>query len=250
LKSTADSYGKKRKYDELFKDEIQEKVQNILQAEREKMHESFQEHIQEQVREHVQAQLQRLLAEQGNVLVLHNPGGHHSNCASATAIENDDNRYPIDDLEESKECRLVTPVLGIPRTVEYGLVRPLVEGTLFNSHPIPKGYAIVHMDRVKPGHRRSKLEYLERMVNGNLEGMLVVTSYGASGTLSLIRKTLNLPVQIHHRHRSNLCHRHHHSSNLCHHHHRSSNLCHRHHNSIQLHHHHHQSQLHRRRHQR
>jgi hypothetical protein len=30
LKSTADSYEKKRKYDELFKDKIQEKVQNIL----------------------------------------------------------------------------------------------------------------------------------------------------------------------------------------------------------------------------
>jgi hypothetical protein len=41
----------------------------------------------------------------------------------------------------------------------YGLARPFIEGTLFNSHPIPKGYAIVHMDRVKPGQRRSKLEY-------------------------------------------------------------------------------------------
>jgi hypothetical protein len=99
-------------------------------------------------------------------LVLHNPGGHRSNCASTTAIRNDDNRYPIDDLEESKECSLVTPVLGIPRTVAYGLARPFVEGTLFNSHPIPKGglcvlgipRTIVHADRVKPGHQRSKLE--------------------------------------------------------------------------------------------
>jgi hypothetical protein len=31
---------------------------------------------------------------------------------------------------------------------------------------------------------------LERMVNENLERTLVVTSYGASGTLSLERKTL------------------------------------------------------------
>jgi hypothetical protein len=30
---------------------------------------------------------------------------------------------------------------------------------LFNSHPILKGYAIVFVDRVKLGHRRSKLEY-------------------------------------------------------------------------------------------
>jgi hypothetical protein len=30
LKSTADSYGKKRKHDELFEDKIQEKVYNIL----------------------------------------------------------------------------------------------------------------------------------------------------------------------------------------------------------------------------
>jgi hypothetical protein len=92
-------------------------------------------------------------------LVLHNPGGHCSNCSSTTAIENDDNRYPIDDLEESKECRLVMPVLGISRIVEYGLARPFVEGTLFNSLPILKGYAIILVDRVKPGHRRSKLEY-------------------------------------------------------------------------------------------
>jgi hypothetical protein len=99
------------------------------------------------------------LAEQGNALVLHNPSGHRSSCASATTIENDDNRYPIDDLEESKECRLVAPVLGIPRIVEYGLVRPFVEGTLFISHPILKGYAIVHVDRVKLGHCRSKPEY-------------------------------------------------------------------------------------------
>jgi dTDP-D-glucose 4,6-dehydratase len=46
LKSTANSYGKKRKHDELFEDKIQEEVQIILQAEREKMHESFQGHIQ------------------------------------------------------------------------------------------------------------------------------------------------------------------------------------------------------------
>jgi hypothetical protein len=99
------------------------------------------------------------LAELGNALVLHSPGGHHSSCTSATAIENDDNHYHIDDLEESKECRLVTSVLGIPRIVAYELARPFVEGTLFNSHPISKGYAIVLMDRVKPGHHRSKLEY-------------------------------------------------------------------------------------------
>jgi hypothetical protein len=86
-------------------------VQNILQAEREKMHESFQGHIQEQV----QAQLQQLLAQQGNALVLHNPSGHRSSCASTTAIENDENRYPTDDLEESKEYRLVTHILGILR---------------------------------------------------------------------------------------------------------------------------------------
>jgi hypothetical protein len=111
------------------------------------------------MQEQVQAQLQRLLAKQENVLVLHSPGGHRSSCASATAIENDDNRYPIKDLEESKYCRLVTPILGIPRTVVYGLASPLVEGTLFNSHPIPKGYAIVRVDRVKPDHHRRKLEY-------------------------------------------------------------------------------------------
>jgi hypothetical protein len=110
------------------------------------------------VQEQVQTQLQQLLAEQGNALVLHSRG-HRSSCASATAIENDDNRYPIDDLEESKECRLVTSVLGIPRTMAYGLARPFVEGTFFNSHPIPKEYAIVLVDRVKPGHHRSKLEY-------------------------------------------------------------------------------------------
>jgi hypothetical protein len=92
-------------------------------------------------------------------LVLHSPDGHHSSCASATAIENDKNRYPIDDLKENKQCRLVMHVLGIPKIVAYGLARPLVEGTLFNSHPIPKGYIIVLVDRVKPGHRRSKLEY-------------------------------------------------------------------------------------------
>jgi hypothetical protein len=115
------------------------------------MHESFQGRIQEQV----QAQLQQLLVEQGNALVLHNPSGHRSSCASATATENDDNRYLIDDLEESKECGLVTLVLGIPRTVAYGLARPFIEGTHFNSHPTPKVYAIIHVDRVKPGHHRS-----------------------------------------------------------------------------------------------
>jgi hypothetical protein len=107
----------------------------------------------------VQTQLQQLLVEQGNALILHNPSGHHSSCTSSTAIENDDNRYPIEDLEESKECRLVTPVLGISRIVAYWLAIPFVEGTLFNSHPIPKGYAMVLMDRVKSGHRSSKLEY-------------------------------------------------------------------------------------------
>jgi hypothetical protein len=82
---------------------------------------------------------------------LHSPSGHSSICASVTAIENGENRYPIDDLEESKECRLVTHVLGIQRTVVYGLARPLVEATHCNSHPIPKRYAIVLVDRVKHG---------------------------------------------------------------------------------------------------
>jgi hypothetical protein len=98
-------------------------------------------------------------AIQSGALVLHNPSGHRSSCASTTAIENDDNRYPIDDLEERKEYSFVTPVLGIPRIVAYGLARPFIEGTLFNSHPIPKGHAIVLVHRVKPDHRRSKLEY-------------------------------------------------------------------------------------------
>jgi hypothetical protein len=132
------------------------------------VHESFQGHIQEYVQEQVQAQLQQLLAKQGNALVLHSPGGHRSSCAFATAIENDDNHYPIDDLEESKECRLIMPVLGIPRTVAYGLARPFIEGTLFNSHPIPKGYSIILMDRVKPSHHRSKLEYPEENGEWNL----------------------------------------------------------------------------------
>jgi hypothetical protein len=43
--------------------------------------------------------------------------------------------------------------------VAYGLARPFVEGALFTFYPIPTGYAIVHVDRVKPGHRKSKLEY-------------------------------------------------------------------------------------------
>jgi hypothetical protein len=77
------------------------------------MHESFQGHIQEQVQEQVQAQLQRLLVKQENALLLHSPGGHCSSCSSTTAIENDGNRYPIDDSEKGKECRLVTHVLGI-----------------------------------------------------------------------------------------------------------------------------------------
>jgi hypothetical protein len=51
------------------------------------------------------------------------------------------------------------PILDISRIVAYGLARPFVEGTRFNSHPIPKAYDIVHVDRVKPGHRRSRLEY-------------------------------------------------------------------------------------------
>jgi hypothetical protein len=93
-------------------------------------------------------------------LVLHSPSGHRSSCTSITAVENNDSCYPIDDLEKSKECWLVTPILGIPRIVAYGLARPFVEGTLFNSHPIPKGYAIVHVDRVKHGQSRSKREYL------------------------------------------------------------------------------------------
>jgi hypothetical protein len=92
-------------------------------------------------------------------LVLHSPGGHRSSCVSTTAIENDDNRYPIDDLEESKECRLITAILGIPITVAYGLAKCFVAASLFNSLTILKGYAIVLVDRVKPGHHRSKLEY-------------------------------------------------------------------------------------------
>jgi hypothetical protein len=51
LKSTANSYGKKRKHVELFENKIQENMQNILQAERKKMHKLFQGHIQEHVQE-------------------------------------------------------------------------------------------------------------------------------------------------------------------------------------------------------
>jgi hypothetical protein len=73
---------------------------------------------------------------------------------------------------------------------------------------------------------------LERMVNENLERMLVVTSYGVSWTLSLARKTLNLPVRTHHDHNNDLCRRHRHSSQLHRCHHNSSQL--RHHPRRQL----------------
>jgi hypothetical protein len=116
----------------------------------------------------VQAQLQQLLTKQRNALVLHSPGGHHSSCASATAIENVDNHYHIDDLKESKEYMFVTSVLGISRTVAYEFAKPFVEGTLFNSHPIPKEYAIVLVEKVKSGHHRSKLEYLGENGEWNL----------------------------------------------------------------------------------
>jgi hypothetical protein len=62
-------------------------------------------------------------------------------------------------LVNIEQFGLVTPVLSIPKTVAYGLAKSLAEGTLFNSHPIPKGYAIVLVDRVKHDHHRSKLEY-------------------------------------------------------------------------------------------
>jgi hypothetical protein len=56
-----------------------------------------------------------------------------------------------------------SPKIGLHGNTKTILVvwmaRPFIKGTLFNSHPIPKGYAIVHVDKVKPGHRRSKLEY-------------------------------------------------------------------------------------------
>jgi hypothetical protein len=67
------------------------------------------------------------------------------------------------------------------------------------------------------------------MMNENMEKMLDATSYGTRGTLSLVRKTLNHPIQTHHRHNSNLCRRHHHNSNLCHRHHHNNDLCQRHH---------------------
>jgi hypothetical protein len=159
LKSTTNSDKKKRKHDELFKDKIQEKVQNILQAGREKMHESFQGIYQNRCKNRYKHNYNNYWPNHEILLACTALMGHHSSCTSATAIENDDNRCPIDDLEESKECRLVTPVLGIPKIVDYGLARPFIEGTLFNSHLIPKGYAIILVDRVKPGHRRSKLEY-------------------------------------------------------------------------------------------
>jgi hypothetical protein len=84
--------------------------------------------MQATISEEVHLQLQQYLGNQGNALILSSPGGHRSSCASATAPKNDENRYPIDNLGESKECRLVTPMLGIARTVPYGLATTLVEG--------------------------------------------------------------------------------------------------------------------------
>jgi hypothetical protein len=100
-----------------------------------------------------------LANQQGNVLVLSSPSRHRRSCGSVTGIENNENCYRIDDLKQSKQCRLVTPMLGIPRTIAHGLGKPLVEGSLFNTQLIPKGYAVVHLDNVKDGHHRSKLEF-------------------------------------------------------------------------------------------
>jgi hypothetical protein len=101
-------------------------------------------------------------------------------------------------MEESKECRLVTLVLVIQRIVAYELARPLVEGTLFNSHPIPKRYAIGLEDRAKPDHRRSKLEYSGENGEWKLGKNVGCHILWSKGTLSLARKTLKLPVQTRH----------------------------------------------------
>ncbi|GJN06878.1 hypothetical protein PR202_ga24648 [Eleusine coracana subsp. coracana] len=70
--------------------------------------------------------------------------------------ENQDN----DDTQTSFQVRLVTLVLSHARMVAYGLAKPLVKGTLFRDHPIPKGYAMVHLVSVKHDHRKRKLDHL------------------------------------------------------------------------------------------
>ncbi|GJN19733.1 hypothetical protein PR202_gb07039 [Eleusine coracana subsp. coracana] len=142
LQSNSDSYGKKRRK------EIPIDIEAIVN-----------EIVATQLAAALREKDQQLYeANQGNTLGA-NSTGRHSNCASTTLPENDENRYPIDDIKESTQCRLVTPVLGRARMVAYGLAEPLVEGTLFHDHLIPKGYAIVHLDSVKYDHRKSKLDY-------------------------------------------------------------------------------------------
>jgi hypothetical protein len=141
-------------------------------------------------------------------------------------------------------------VLGIPRTVAYELARPLVEGTVFNSHPIPKGYAIVLVDGVKPRHRRSKLEYsgengewkLGKNIGCHILWRKRDIEFGEED-FETSSSGSSLPS-------SNLFRRHHQSINLCCRHHNNNDLCRCHHNSRQLHHRHHQRQLRRRNNQR
>jgi hypothetical protein len=120
LKSTAGSYGKKRKHVSYSKTRYKKRCKSFCRLRGKICTSHFKGIYKNRCKNRWK----------------HNYNNY--NCASTTAIENDYNHYLIDDLKESKECRLVRPVLSILRTVAYGLARPFVEGTLFNSHLIPK----------------------------------------------------------------------------------------------------------------
>ena len=65
------------------------------------------------------------------------PSGRRSSYASTGFVEEELAHYPMDDITESKVCKLVMPTLNITTTVVMGQVDQCVEGALFNDLPIP-----------------------------------------------------------------------------------------------------------------
>ena len=97
------------------------------------------------IREIKESFQQGIRQQQGEENVV-SPDGRWSSCASAGFVEEESTRYPVDDITESKVCKLVVPTLNITTMVAMGHVDQCMEGALFNDLPIPRGYAKVHVD--------------------------------------------------------------------------------------------------------
>ncbi|KAK1617525.1 hypothetical protein QYE76_023042 [Lolium multiflorum] len=127
------------------------------------------------------------------------PAGANAPMIDITALEP---RYPMDDVQEMKECELHYPMGNISMKVVIGSALPCTPGALHHNNPFPDGYARVTVEDIVQGCEDLEIDYATPEGDVRLRDVKRNLFYGKRSTSSFqARRQGHRPrgiTQVHH----------------------------------------------------